>query len=226
MAAPNLSFAVEPSQLDAVTYLHCAPATAGGVSRGIINLRVVVTNNGAAAITLTKVELTAVGSATPARSFADSSTIWAKSSVTWTQPDDFVFNLPASTLFRLRAYAIGFSDPAEFFDELKPHKNPTADGSYQFWAAVRDLRPGEFWQVHGTAHAQDNFAQLFAYDVGVSVDNGGNSHTGLLPNTDGSKNEHSRIWGKPIYAIADGTVRHFRNDFPENAAPSGTLAPE
>lgn len=224
MAAPNISFSVEPTQLDAVTYLRCAPATAGGPSRGIINLRVVLTNIGPAFVMLTKLEIAAVGSATPAKSFSVSNTLSPNASLTWTQPDDFVFDVPPSTSFRMRAYASGFSDPAEFNDALKPHKNPTADGSYRFWAAVRDLRPGEFWQVHGTAHAQAP-AQLFAYDVGVSVDNGGNSYTALLPNTDGSKNEHSRIWGKPIYAIADGAVRHFRNDFPENAAPSWPVAP-
>lgn len=225
MAAPNLSFSVEPNQLDAVTYLRCAPATAGGASRGIINLGVVLTNKGPAPVMLTALELAAVGSATPAQLFIVSNTIGPNASFFWTQPADFVFDVPASTSFRLRAYASGFSDPAEFNDELKPHKNPTADGSYRFWAAVRDLRPGEFWQVHGTAHAQA-YAQLFAYDVGVSVDDGGSSHTKWLPNTDGSKNEHSRIWGKPIYAIADGTVRHFRNDFPNNAAPSWPVAPE
>jgi len=167
MAAPNISFSVEPTQLDAVTYLRCAPATAGGPSRGIINLRVVLTNNGPAFVMLTKLELAAVGSATPAKSFSVSNTLSPNASLTWTQPDDFVFDVPPSTSFRMRAYASGFSDPAEFNDELKPHKNPTADGSYRFWAAVRDLRPGEFWQVHGTAHAQAP-AQLFAYDVGVS----------------------------------------------------------
>jgi hypothetical protein len=66
-------------------------------------------------------------------------------------------------------------------------------------------------------HAQAG-PQLFAYDVGVSVESG-SGHLSRLPGTDGTKNEHSRIWGKPIYAIADGTVVHFRNNFPDNPRP-------
>ena len=144
MAAPNLSFSVEPNQLGAVTYLRCAPDTAGGPSRGIINLRVVVTNNGPGFVMLSKLEVAAVGSATPAKSFTVTDTLGPNLSLIWTQPADFVFDVPASTSFRMRAYATGFSEPAEFNDDLMPHKNPAADGSYRFWAAVRDLRPGEW----------------------------------------------------------------------------------
>ena len=65
---------------------------------------------------------------------------------------------------------------------LFEHTNPTPEQSYRFWGAVRDLRPGEFWQLHGTAHGQ-SLPQLFAYDVGVSVENG-DGHNGRLPNTE------------------------------------------
>ena len=54
--------------------------------------------------------------------------------------------------------------------------------------------------------------------MGVAIESG-SKYIGHLPNTNGSKNEHSRIWGKPIYAIADGKVVHCRNDFPSNPQP-------
>jgi hypothetical protein len=41
----------------------------------------------------------------------------------------------------------------------------------------------------------------------------------LLPATDGTKNSDFRIWGKPIYAMADGTVEEFQNAVPSNPAP-------
>ena len=82
---------------------------------------------------------------------------------------------------------------------------------------MRDLRPGEFWTTHGTAHANTQ-QQFFAYDVCVSTD--GTWGTGrLLPGTDGTMNEHYRLWGKPIHAIADGNVADFCNDFPTNQVP-------
>ena len=139
-------------------------------------------------------------------------------SVTWVQEDDYVFTIPPGPLsVHVKIWATGASEPALFQESLTPHVSPTPEGSYLFWGAVRDLLPGEFWEISGTSHSQTS-SQLFAYDVGVSVESG-DSHSGLKSGKDGTENEHHRIWGKPIYAIADGTVAHFRHNFPSNPRP-------
>ena len=55
---------------------------------------------------------------------------------------------------------------------------------------------------------------MFGYDVGVAVRSDGGFRNSS-PGTDESQNEHYRIWGKPIYAIADGDVVHALDTFPQ-----------
>lgn len=44
--------------------------------------------------------------------------------------------------------------------------------------------------------------------MGVEVP--GEGH--LLPDKDGSESSHFRVWGKPIYAMANGVVKGFSNE--------------
>ena len=224
MSAPSISVTFEPSEGGVVSYLKCAPSVSNGPENGCLNLILWFKNTGLTPLRVTKVEVSVPNSTTAARAWdvlvpmGNLPALQPSQTSGWVQPDDYTFALPSGPLsVNLRIWATGSSDPALISQSLVPHLSPTSKGSYHFWGAVRDLRPGEFWQVHGTAHAQAG-PQLFAYDVGVSVESG-SGHSGCLPGTDGTKNEHSRIWGKPIYAIADGTVVHFRNDFPDNPRP-------
>ncbi len=66
-------------------------------------------------------------------------------------------------------------------------------------------------------------SQVFAYDLGVTA-YADKAWSGLLPNTDGTKNENFRIWGKPVRAMADGIVLQFDNDVPNNWKPDGSKA--
>jgi hypothetical protein len=224
MSAPSLSVTFEPSEGGVVSYLKCAPSVSNGPENGYLNLFLWFTNTGSTTLRVTKVEVSVPNSPTAPKAWdvmvppPDWPALTPGQMAPWAQPDDYTFALPAGPLsVKVRIWAAGTSDPALIFQSLVPHLSPTPDGSYHFWGAVRDLRPGEFWQVHGTSHSQAG-PQLFAYDVGVSVESG-SGHSYCLPGTDGTKNEHSRIWSKPIYAIADGTVVHFRNDFPDNPRP-------
>lgn len=229
MSSPNVTVvAFEPSKNGVVHFLKCAPPVTGGNETGHLNLRLTIKNTGADFIKINHVEVSIPGSSTAAKSFwygpNEEFDLTAGQQRGWTQKDDYVFVLSANPSLTLKFYAIGFSDPAIATATLAPHASPTSDGSYRFWAEVRDLRPGEFWQVHGFAHGQSNPAQLFAYDVGVGVESGA-GHNNNLPGKDGKKNEDYRIWNKPIYAVADGTVTHFRNDFPTNDVP-GEIDPD
>jgi len=223
MTVPSITTTIEPREgLTAVSYLKCAPM-ALGQETGYLNLMVAIKNTGTSPMRVTKAEVSVPNSSTPAKAWsfllpAPPAVIGQNGSTTWTQNQDYLFAIPPGPLgLVLRLWTDTATDPKVIQASLIPHTNPTPEGSYRFWGAVRDLRPGEFWQVHGTAHGQAG-PQLFAYDVGVSVESG-TIHYGLLPNTNGAKNEDSRIWGKPVYAIADGKVAHFRNDFPSNPRP-------
>ena len=226
MSSPSVTVVTfEPSKNGVVHFLKCAPSVTGGKETGHLNLRLTIKDTGAASIKINHIEISVPGSSTAAESFwygpNEEINLIAGKQGGWTQKDDYVFVLSPNPSLTLKFFAIGFSDPAVVTATLAPHASPTPDGSYRFWAEVRDLRPGEFWQVHGFGHGQSNPAQLFAYDVGVGVEFGA-GHNNNLPGKDGKKNEDYRIWGKPIYAIADGTVTHFLNNFPTNPHPQQT----
>ena len=225
MSEPSITVTLEPLKaLGLVSYLRLAPSSQGGAETGYVNLGALIKNTGTAALLVTKVEVSVPNSSTPAKSWTmtlpgpPSQPLAHNASMWWTQNEDYLFAIPSGPLsVALKIWTNTATDPKVVQSSLFEHTNPTPEQSYRFWGAVRDLRPGEFWQLHGTAHGQA-LPQLFAYDVGVSVENG-DGHNGLLPNTEGNANEHFRIWGKPIYAIADGTVTHFRNDYPTNPRP-------
>lgn len=217
MASANLSLTtIEPSIQDAIHYLKLAPLKAGQAEHAQINVYLVIKNNGASAVTVTTIELS-VASPGASQSFDVNMTISPGKSAGWVQSADFVCSPPPSSDLKIKLNCQGFSDPVVITKQLVAHESPTTDKAYRFWGEMRDLRPGEFWATHGTAHEQTQ-QQFFAYDVTVSTD--GTWGAGrLLPGTDGTQNEHYRLWGKPIYAIADGKVADFCNDFPTNQVP-------
>jgi hypothetical protein len=221
MNRPSLAVSIEPSDSGTVHFLECAPRYAGGNETGHLNLEITFTNTGRRIIQISMVGIEVVGTQTPGKTILTMLPSLGRGGVTtWTQTSDYVFDISGATLsLRLKVFAVDYPEPAEFTFPLVPHESPTPEGSYRFWAAHWDLRPNEFWQVHGSSHGQSNPAQLYAYDVGVGVDDPSYGHNNILPGTDGSKNEDHRIWGKPIYAIADGTVTHFLNTFPTNPHP-------
>ncbi|HEX8773555.1 MAG TPA: M23 family metallopeptidase [Pyrinomonadaceae bacterium] len=220
MSSSNLTVTIEPSEDGIAHFLKCAPPITAGNEAGYLNLFLTIRNNGSSGIHINKIEVSVVGSSTAAKPFTTDLTMEAGGTASWVQTEDYVFAIPAHPTLRLKFFD-GSTQLADVLTTLVPHASPTPEGSYRFWGEVRDLRPGEYWQLHGTSHSQDNSAQLYAYDVGVAVDDASAQagHNILLPGTDGSKNEHHRIWNKPIYAIADGTVTDFRYYFPTNPIP-------
>src|SRR5262249_11296550 len=84
-----------------------------------------------------------------------------------------------------------------------------------------DLRATEFWRFSSNTHGTGaEGSQLFAYDMLVyGWDSSKNALNRILPGKDGSKNEHYRVWGKKIHAMADGTVVHFLDGVGPNTNP-------
>lgn len=103
------------------------------------------------------------------------------------------YAIPVVVTKKLKAFNLGFALPFK----------------------TSDLKKDEYWSsysMHGGG------GQVFAYDMGVEayVNNG---WTDNLPNTDGTQNDDKRVWGKPIYAMADGKVLHSLNNCPNNPKP-------
>ena len=236
MSAPKLVFTVEPEEAGAVVYLPLSPKTAGAEATGHLALKITIKNMETKQVSLNNLVVSFLGQpALPAVTIPvqvgvenpvtkviemKDLQIGAGASASWFfQPNNNIdLPMPAPAQIRMSLTANGFSDPVAVTMPLKAHLSPVPGGSYEFPAMARDFRAGEYWSGRGEAHASaGDGSQLFAYDMGVmAFDKTSKAWTSLLPGKDGSQNSHYRIWGKPIYAMADGTVIGFKNDMPSN----------
>jgi hypothetical protein len=103
---------------------------------------------------------------------------------------------------------------------LAQYVSPAPGGGYAFPAQSGDLKQGEFWTgmsgVHGLAY--DLFVQVFSAST--------NLWETLPPGADKTRNDNFYIWGKPVYAMADGVVVSFQDNIPANTPPlKPTTAP-
>ena len=116
---------------------------------------------------------------------------------------------PTPPTFTVSIWCNGFTDPKTIALALDPHSNPVTGGAYLFPARADDLSDGEFWQgISGKHSPAGGGVQLFGYDMGVVAYDGQNdTWAHLLPSGSNAKNEDYRVWGKPIYAMADGIVQ-------------------
>ena len=229
MAAPNITVVTEPEESGRIVYLAMAPKTQGGSSQGQLALKLTMTNNEASQVKVTQVRLTFQGPPTVASaSYSPNVTIPAGAVRNWFfQPADAVLlPQPAPASVAVEVTCQGFSNPWKATYDLAPHASPVAGGSYRFAARANDLRVGEYWLGRGAGHAAaGDGSQLFAYDMAVmGWDDATNGWRETLPGTAGTKNQHYRIWGKPIYAMADGVVRSFLNTMSDNTT-MGTQTP-
>ena len=221
MSSPNLTVGVEPLESGSVVYLSLAPSTANGSPSGQIALKLALMNNEAKQVQVNQLAISFIGSPNVAGStIAMDLNIPAGKLASWFfQPaNNITVPVPAPGQIRISLSCTGYTDPVVVTLPLKPHLSPVAGGSYNFPAKAGDLRVGEYWTGKSESHASaGDGGQLFAYDMGVmAFDTTTKQWSQTLPGKDGSKNDHYRIWGKPIYAAADGTVVDFKNDMPSN----------
>ena len=100
------------------------------------------------------------------------------------------------------------------------HDHPTPNGSYLYWGKKSDMGKGEYW-VGQTRRGHD-YDQRYAYDVGiVKYDNDANDWLESPSNITDPSNEDYYVFGKPVYAIAEGIV-HRSRDSQEDHPPGGT----
>lgn len=224
MSAPNISLAVEPFESGKVVFLPMAPKTTSEKARGRIMLRLGITNGEAGTITVQSVKVSFPGSAVGAETKLINRTVAHNATRLWwfmNPSDDVLFDLPGPTQIKLEIQVTGFAETKEFIFPLEPHASPVGGGAYLFPAKAADLGFGEFWTMNGCTHGMGaEGSQSFAYDMGVwGVDPDTGAFDWKKPGTDGTKNSDLRVWGKPLYAMADGIVRHFLNECPNNPHP-------
>lgn len=230
MGAPSITITVEPMESGAVVYAPLAPPTAGGGANGQLSLKIWVKNNGASQVHTNQLKVSFVGSpAVGPSTFPLDLTIAAGATASWfvATAQNILLPVPAPGQIRLAVSCDGFDTPVNLLASLKAHQSPTPAGSYRFPARAKDLRQGEYWSGASNGHAPaGDGSQLFGYDMGVIAwDAVDRKWTDLLPGTSGTKNEHFRISGKPIYAMAAGAVVAFANDRPNNPNPGVDLSP-
>lgn len=244
MSVPNISVAIEPSVGSNVVYEPCAAKDSNGKPSGIVCLQLSITNHGSTQIHLNKVTLSFSSPPSVADDVIPVPTNWWPpngTGVNITPGATYVWNFirgggendaavlpsPAPASMTLSLFFDGFTSPWTVVKTLAPHKNPVAGDAYLFPARTDDLRWGEYWltssNTHGTGAAG---SQLFAYDMGVnafdSTVTGPNGLNRILPGKDGTQNDHFRVWGKKLHAMADGVVLQFVNDCPNNDPPLAT----
>ncbi|MDP9386419.1 MAG: peptidoglycan DD-metalloendopeptidase family protein [Actinomycetota bacterium] len=213
-----------------MVYAPLAPRSAGSAANGQVSLKLSLRNNGSGAVRVNQVRVSFIG--TPAVSPVTiplSLDIAKGATRSWffEASQNILVPVPAPASIRVAISCDGFDTPASVILPLGPHKSPTPAGSYRFPARARDLRKGEYWSGLSTTHASaGDGGQLFGYDlVVVAWDATILQWSEVLPGKAGDKNEHYRIWGKPIYAMAAGTVVAFANDRPTNPKPGEDLSP-
>jgi hypothetical protein len=219
-APQNVSVFIEPKQGDAVTYLLEPGFSFYEPQKGQLSVYGCVSNTGASQVDLDKVtieydrgnqKITKNIILATDQLKVDPGYTWCwQNSRDYHVPGDVIFlESPMPTEATFKFYFKNFTIPITITKKLQPYNTGLI-----LPFKKSDLRENEYWSSYAMHGGGD---QVFAYDMGVSGYKDGWSD--LLPNKDGTKNDHYRIWGKPIYAMADGYVLEFLNNCPDNANP-------
>lgn len=224
MSAPNLTIQVQPAEASSVVYGALAAKTSNDESTGQLSLVLTITNHEPLPVHLNKVSISFVGppSVSPSSITADL-TILPNQTSQWYFPtaNNIILPVPAPGVVKLSLYFDLFSDPANVDMPLAQYVSPATNGGYSFPAKSGDLKTGEVWTGQSAIHGgAGGGTQMFAYDLVIrAYDSSTNSWPTAIPGTDVTKNENYHVWGKPIYAIADGVVVQFRDGIAANTPP-------
>lgn len=222
LPAPPLTLSFEPIEGGDAVYLLLAPSTAQDEESAKLVLRVLLTNTGAANLTITGISFAFPGGGVPTIDMQGVDVLlgdggvltpgqqkfWHNGTVTLaddtTVKNQVYLSVPVPPTVRVRIFAAGYAAPAQFTAALAPY-----EVAHRLPFDVADLRTAECVSAKGDHWANGGSAggQIYAHDVGiVGWDNATDAWSGWLPGKDGTKNEHSRAWNLPVRAVADGVV--------------------
>jgi hypothetical protein len=235
MSAPKLTIAVEPVEAGKAVYLPIAATAADQGALVKIVLRLRITNGESKKVVVSGIQFSFPGSPaapimmqgvdlvlTPDGSTAADAkgALAPGQTATWsngvvaldkntTVSNAVYLPAPAPAKITASVSCSGFGSPASVTLALAPYTGPTPAGAFLFPFSAGDLRDGEFAVTSAQHWANGGAAggQIFAHDILVQgVDPQSKQWTDLLPGGSGMKNEDYRIWGKPVRAVAAGTV--------------------
>ena len=224
MSAPNLTIKTEPAEASSVVYGSLAAKTSNDPANGQLSLVLTITNNEPSSVHLNQVKISFGGPPNVSASLIPADlTIPSTQTKQWyfAPANNIILPVPSPGTVELDLSCDGFSDTAKMNMPLAEYASPANGGGYCFPAKTNDLKRGEYWTGRSAAHgAAGGGTQLFAYDLLVRAhDPSTNAWQTPLPGADVSKNESYHIWGKPIYAMADGIVKQFKDGVVANTPP-------
>src|SRR5262249_19639705 len=229
MSAPNIHIDFEPSLSGKADYLLLAASTASGKTGVKLVLRLRLENKGASAVKVKGIRFSFPGSSFPAMDMQGvnmdgsldldpgEAAFWSNGRVDLNPDpdvDNFINNSvfltgPAPAQVKVEIKCKDFTEPATITIPLEAHKSAVSGDAYRFPFAAGELRNDEYFETSAVHWANGGAmgTQIYAHDIGVvGWENNAHKWSGLLPGGDGSKNDDYRIWGKPVRAVADGTV--------------------
>ncbi len=228
VAQPKVKVDIQPTENNKVVYASIAGNVKDNKPHAHLALLLKITNQDSKSLTLEKIVISYIIAATEfTASTIPMNTIVPKNGfIHWNQVRENISNIPFDKPEKLKL-ALHFKDytnkPVEVIKDLKKHASPVTGSSYLFPAKTSDLRINEYWQTASTHGPSANGSQLFAYDMGVYGWN--KDHFSELfekaesKSSANLKNADYRIYEKPLYAIADGTVLKSENNTNENPEP-------
>ncbi len=224
MSAPVLTVTVEPVEASLVVYGALAAKTSNDPPNGQLSLVLTITNNEPSTVHLNQVDVSFVGPPNvSASSIPADLTISANQTKQWifSAANNIILPVPAPSGIVIDLFCDDYTDPKNVNMPLAQYVSPASGGGYSFPATGADLGQDEYWTGRSAAHGPaGGGTQLFAYDVLVRVyDSASNSWPTLPPGADNTLNENYYVWGKPIYAMADGVVVQFLDGMQANTPP-------
>lgn len=221
---PNVEITLEPKSGDYLVYHHTPGFTSLESPLAQLSVLAFIYNKGSKSIDLDEMvlEYKLNGQIVKTEVFLPSDQMiidpwyvgaW-QNSRPYHEPGDIAFlESPFPDKVTVKFYFKGYLNPLSVTKNLIPYNLAL---SLPFKAG--DFGKDEYvtgYSMHGGGE------QVFAYDVGVQAYKN-NAWSDLYPDKGWDKNENYRIWGKPVYAMADGVVLHFENNIPNNTKLDGS----
>lgn len=210
---PNVEVGIEPLEDGAIVYHPVAGKTGLDAATAQVSIVLGIKNKESKTIKLKQISLSTTGAD---KSFSMAKDIGAGATYGWQnnreyhQAGDILYlSSPIPNSIEIKLVFDGYSAPVKITKSLKPYGK-----SFTPPFKASDLAKDEVWEG-GSTHGGGS--QAFAYDLGVHGYS--NGWSGTKAGKDRSENANFRVWGKPIYAMADGEVVGFLNDCPNNWKP-------
>jgi hypothetical protein len=230
--APNVSLLdihpVDPS--GGVVYLSCASPTSKKNETALLSVTLSIKNNESNDLRWQKVTIQCSGgfqnvSRTYESPDRGGTVVKSKDTLTWQNKrkyhemgDVIMLIPPYPTGITIKVYFQNFSDPFIVSKTLSKYQNVTSRNGYGFPGKDEDLLMNEYWYADAAHGGGD---QVFAYDIiVVGWDEKEKKWSDMKQGKTTDSNQNYRVYGKKIYAIADGEVISYINGWGETPSNS------